>query len=721
MNRSKTKIVFVFICLLGIQVYGQNLKKPDPEFTYACASATFNTFKINFKWDPPAVNGGNRFILEMSDKNGSFASATSLATETNKNTNFDFDFQFSFPTDVAGTGYKFRVRSTDPAKTSPETDAFQVYYKNVNQGLVINNLEGSINICGGSTANIAINNFPDEAAYIWYKNGTIVAGQSGNSISVTEPGTYYAEVDYGTNCSSATTSNGVTVSVGTALGVAINGNATVEICSGDSATLEVSIQNPSYLYTWKKDGVAVTAAAQNNYTFEASEAGDYSVEVSGAGVCTETSGAVQVRLKDELTVSFKESSKNVTLMPGGSKTIGVDVTGINPTIQWYRNNVAISGATNADLTVTQTGTYKVEVKNNGSCSETEIIDNIKVENPSSFTIAIAATNDYQECISATTTLSVSNISAVTSGGTIDVTNEFKSQMSYQWHRNGSPISGATSASLSIANFNENDSYYAVATIDSFTATATAIEIKLAFVSGVQISAPVTAVCSGGSTIKISSDSTDAAYTYAWFKDNVAINGNESSIQINQTGTYELRITAHGCTVTSNSIQITPADESAIKLSENSPVILVEGTSKTISASGGSSYIWYDADNNVVSNTAEITVTEAGTYKLVASLGDCEVVKTLVVSYKENFNVPNVITPNADGINDLWVLPNTYSNKEEVEVIIYNSRGQEIFKVNNYQNNWPESSMTFSIRNIIYYYRIQKGNETLKRGTLTIIQ
>lgn len=49
----------------------------------------------------------------------------------------------------------------------------------------------------------------------------------------------------------------------------------------------------------------------------------------------------------------------------------------SPTYKWYKDNVLITGATSPTLTVTQAGTYKVDVGNAGGCSGTdEIVMNI---------------------------------------------------------------------------------------------------------------------------------------------------------------------------------------------------------------------------------------------------------------------------------------------------------------------------------------------------------
>ena len=123
----------------------------------------------------------------------------------------------------------------------------------------------------------------------------------------------------------------------------------------------------------------------------------------------------------------------------------------------------------------------------------------------------------------------------------------------------------------------------------------------------------------------------------------------------------------------------------------------------------------------MSTTSSMTFTEEGSFLLIAMIGNCEVSRAITVEYQDTFKVPNVVSANGDGINDLWVIPNSFSNKADVNVIIYNDRGEEVFNVFNYQNNWPESSTSFPRQNMVFYYKIRNASEVLKQGTITIIR
>jgi gliding motility-associated-like protein len=83
--------------------------------------------------------------------------------------------------------------------------------------------------------------------------------------------------------------------------------------------------------------------------------------------------------------------------------------------------------------------------------------------------------------------------------------------------------------------------------------------------------------------------------------------------------------------------------------------------------------------------------------------------------------PNFISPNNDGINDTWAIPQQYTEGNQAEVIIVSSNGEEVLRTNEYKNTWPESVSSLKNNNSVYYYIITSPNEAVKRGSITIVR
>lgn len=82
-------------------------------------------------------------------------------------------------------------------------------------------------------------------------------------------------------------------------------------------------------------------------------------------------------------------------------------------------------------------------------------------------------------------------------------------------------------------------------------------------------------------------------------------------------------------------------------------------------------------------------------------------------------IPNVITPNGDGYNDLFVIKGI-ENCEKSKLIIRSKSGAIVLQVNNYQNNWDAQNALDGTYYYQFYYTIH-GIEETRTGTLTIIR
>ncbi|WP_424003985.1 gliding motility-associated C-terminal domain-containing protein [Maribacter sp. IgM3_T14_3] len=710
-----------------------NLSGSTPWSAVCAGNGGFNEYFVNITWIGTA-NAGNQFILELSDASGSFATPVTLKTITDQNTVKDFDTSFAIPTDTRGEGYKMRVRSTDPVKVGNESETFNMYYMDVTSNLNISELGNGVppgTVCSTGAITLRVDNIanPETYQYIWFRSGTELTTETGHTLNVTQSGMYNVYIDYGPRCTGSgnTDSNIVDVTIGgSGTGIAVTAPTKTSLCSTDTEMLSIDQTNASWSYQWFKDDVEIIGATATSYNVNAANAGfegNYAVEISGTGICNERSAVVAITNAELYTVSV-ENEINMVLLPTQNEVLSVTTTSVTPSYKWFRNAVEITGETNSTLTITEDGEYYAEVtQTGGACSVSSKNSEVTtVVSPASFEMTINYTDTYTSCETTNTILGVELINAVAADGSkTDVTSALLSGFTYEWSRDGVAISGATNNSISLASNSENGDYGLNAVVGSFNVDSNVLPVQLLTNETVSITSSGTVFCNGGETITLSTTTDLSSATYQWRLDGASINTTDGVLTVSTAGTYTLAIDRDGCSLISNEIVVTPLDENLITLDPGTEIVMPEGTTRLVTASGGTAYRWLDANAVEVSNSDSVNFTEAGSYTLIASIDNCEIVRQIEVSYLDTFKVPNVITVNGDGINDQWIIPNSYSNKADVNVIIYNEQGQEIVNEFDYKNNWPQSTTAFTKQNMVFYYKIRNASEVLKQGTITVIR
>ena len=122
-------------------------------------------------------------------------------------------------------------------------------------------------------------------------------------------------------------------------------------------------------------------------------------------------------------------------------------------------------------------------------------------------------------------------------------------------------------------------------------------------------------------------------------------------------------------------------------------------------------------------------TEFGSYRIVITqTTGCGVSQEFLFEIEEEMDpfpnvaaIPNLISPNGDGINDTWIIPTEYVSGTNTEVLIMDSYGNTSLKTTDYQNDWPINELIFKSVNPVYYYVITTTNNKTKKGSITIVK
>ncbi len=90
---------------------------------------------------------------------------------------------------------------------------------------------------------------------------------------------------------------------------------------------------------------------------------------------------------------------------------------------------------------------------------------------------------------------------------------------------------------------------------------------------------------------------------------------------------------------------------------------------------------------------------------------------------DRFIVPDAFSPNGDGVNDSWVIPDI-SDYEDNRVVVINRWGSILFETENYNNDWQGTNKSGKpLPEGTYYYLIYLGvvDGNVLKGPLTIVR
>lgn len=314
-------------------------------------------------------------------------------------------------------------------------------------------------------------------------------------------------------------------------------NQTVHTTATASFSVSGVTGSPAPAYYWQKNGEplvngsrisgANTATLTISSTVE-TDAGSYSCLVSNiAGVAT---GSATLTLIVPPTIDSQSPlGGTVYASSGGTVNLSVTAHASNPiTYRWQKGGVNlnngghIAGATTAGLTISgfdasDVGSYSCHLSNTDGTADSAAVvlalataPTINVQ-PTNQTVAAGATATF-------------TVGAAGTG------------LSYQWSKgatalsNGTRISGATSATLSISSVLSIDAgSYSCLITNTIGKTNTA-SVTLAVISPpVIVTEPVSQVASNGSTVVFHVVATDTSPTYQWKKNGVPLsNGGDFS-------------------------------------------------------------------------------------------------------------------------------------------------------------------------------------------------
>lgn len=374
---------------------------------------------------------------------------------------------------------------------------------------------GSYSACSGSNVTISINNPQANVVYNWYDAVTggnlLYTGTQFTTPVITAPTTYYVEAAEGGNCNPSTRTT-VPVSVNALPSQPVLQANNVQVCSGNTATVQVSNPQNGVTYNWYDAPTAgnlvgtgsgfITPVLTSNITYYAE-----AVNSTGCASSSRTPATISINpLPAVPTLTDQAGSTTPSVCSGNPVTLTATSNTPNVTFKWYDaatgGNLLFTGATFTTPALNATTPYYVEAVSTAGCSSSPRASVQVVVNPIPVQPTFAA-NNVQVCFGSPATLSVASPQA---------------GVTYRWYdspsKNTLLFTGATYVTNPIV---ANATLYVEASNGSCTSPSLAsVQVTVSTLPSapVLVNNAITG-CEGGQvTLAISNP--QSGFTYNWF-------------------------------------------------------------------------------------------------------------------------------------------------------------------------------------------------------------
>ncbi|PUZ26800.1 gliding motility-associated C-terminal domain-containing protein [Chitinophaga costaii] len=485
-------------------------------------------------------------------------------------------------------------------------------------------------VCVGQGVTLAVSNPQTGITYQWYNSATagtlLFTGPEFNIAAVDSAAVYYVQAGNGTGCTSATRAS-VTVRLRTAPAAPTLQVASVNVCTGQTATFTITNPADGVTYRWFD---AATGGNQlgtgTSFTTPAlTSAATYYVAAYNDNCTSAARTAATVTVGTPVVPTLV--SNNVTICRGqqASFTIASPIKG--QVYNWYTTATGgtpvFTGTTFTTDNLSATAIFYVDAGSaTGDCGGTSGRVTVTATVMSSPDIPTLAAADVQTCGSGSITFNITNP---------------QPGITYQWFNAATDGTLLTSGnSYTVNNITTTTSYYVQAlnansctSVSRAKATATVSETPTTPVLGTD-----NLVTCLGSTVTFTVQNPDASLVYTWF--DAASGGTQvgsgssftsTALTMNKTYFVEAAYPNGGCTsVARAAAHAVVVNNLAIPTVANPASVSCGGQSVTLSVQnpqGGILYRWYTTSTG---GTAVFTgpdytitgITSASTYYVEAA-------------------------------------------------------------------------------------------------------
>ncbi len=399
--------------------------------------------------------------------------------------------------------------------------------------------------------------------------------------------------------------------------ITLNSVSKTKLCAGDQITVSFSVSGPAFnannrfdVYVSDATGsfanqtrigsgtnTSITATLPTGYqSFPYGTGYRIRIVSTNPEVYSNSSDPIaigdlyQTRIYDRVSATSYDLG-GTSLCPGSQVTLNTRSTNsqtsstVFESVQWNRNGNSINGATSSTYAAQQAGTYTVTVQQAG-CSVTS--------------------NSYSLY---STTQPSARITSPTEGAPLctgqiipAVSTYLSDNATFQWSRDGNPISGATSYSLAVSQTGTYQCRITDTNCPTSVGTGTTnVQFGSSLLGSIRLEEGDSLLCAGSNqytTVALTNSGGSFAvpyYSFQWYRDNTPIAGATSSFYYAYSpGLYSLSISQGTCSTRSNGLTIkaVASQQPTVRNTSNGPVAACTGETRNLTVTPhGVSYQW----------------------------------------------------------------------------------------------------------------------------------
>ncbi len=217
----------------------------------------------------------------------------------------------------------------------------------------------------------------------------------------------------------------------------------------------------------------------------------------------------------------------------------------------------------------------------------------------------------------------------------------------------------------------------------------------------------TVICAGDT---VTLDANAANATFLWHDNSTA-----STFQVSEEGSYWVQVSA-GCGMARDTVLISRVAPPSFDLGQDTGLCAEETLLLDVSTANAS-YQWQNG-----SPDPSFLVTEAGVYWVTLTTV-CSATDTIVIDQLEcevELEIPNVITPNGDALNDFW-MPSVSTGIVSMTTDIYSRWGLKIHSTDDLHIGWDAKNVSAGVYYYIIRYTTVNGVEERLHGYLMVLR